>query len=160
MEDSVSEEAQEERRKKLQLSTQQLLKEATEKGGGWESHWAPEPVELTFKKVKSPLSNKYSDKSTQREPPHRGIQRRRPSCELPLQVDDGCPLWMWRGSVEVDAPQEELLHRLLREHELWERGLHQAAVIRSVSKDAEVYHCLLRRRALEPRPPQEHLLLR
>lgn len=41
----------EERRSKLQLSTQHLLKEAREKSRGWESHAAPELVELSFKKV-------------------------------------------------------------------------------------------------------------
>lgn len=41
----------EERRRKLQLSTQHLLKEAREKSRGWESHSAPEHVELAYKKV-------------------------------------------------------------------------------------------------------------
>lgn len=73
-------------------------------------------------------------------------------------MDDGCPLWMWRGSVEVDAPQTELLQRLLREQELWERNLHKAAVIQTLSKDTEVYHYLLQGPGCWP--PQEHLLLR
>ncbi|KAM8742105.1 rho GTPase-activating protein 7 isoform 2-T2 [Acanthopagrus schlegelii] len=119
------EEEMEEKRSKLQLSTQHLLKEAREKSRGWESHPAPELVELSFKKM-----------------------------------DDGCPLWMWRGSVEVEAPQKELLHRLLREQELWEGGLRQATVIQTLSKDAEVYRCLLQGHGLGSRPPQEHLLLR
>ncbi|GAA6225073.1 rho GTPase-activating protein 7-like [Lates japonicus] len=124
---SGGEEEQEERRNKLQQSTQLLLKEAREKSRGWESHPAPEHVELAFKKM-----------------------------------DDGCPLWMWRGSVEVDAPQKELLHRLLREHQLWEGSLRQAAVVQTLSKDTEVYHYLLQSQGhgLDSRPPQEHLLLR
>lgn len=36
----------------LQLRTKQLLKEAREKSGGWESRPAPEHVELDVKKVK------------------------------------------------------------------------------------------------------------
>ncbi|KAI3373895.1 hypothetical protein L3Q82_022464, partial [Scortum barcoo] len=119
---SGSEEDQEERRSKLQLSTQHLLKEAREKSRGWESHQAPEHVDLAFKKM-----------------------------------DDGCPLWIWRGSVEVDAPQKELLHRLLREQELWEGSLRQAAVVQTLSKDAEVYRYLLQGHGLDSRPPQEHL---
>ncbi|XP_070772995.1 rho GTPase-activating protein 7 [Enoplosus armatus] len=124
---SGGEEEQEERRSKLQLSTRHLLKEAREKSRSWESHPAPEHVDLAFKKM-----------------------------------DDGCPLWMWRGSVEVDAPQKELLHRLLREQELWERSLRQAAVIQTLSKDAEVYRYLLQGqgRGLGSRPPREHLLFR
>ncbi|KAM9846857.1 rho GTPase-activating protein 7 [Aulostomus maculatus] len=119
------EEQQEERRSKLQLSTQQLLREAQEKSRGWESHPAPEQVELASKKM-----------------------------------DDCCPLWTWRGSVEVDAPQTELLHRLLREQELWEGRLHQAAVIQTLSQDTEVYCYLLRGHGLGSWPSQEHLLLR
>lgn len=48
---SGGEEDLEERRRKLQLSTQQLLKEAREKSRGWESHPAPDHVELAYKKV-------------------------------------------------------------------------------------------------------------
>ncbi|XP_029375179.1 rho GTPase-activating protein 7 isoform X2 [Echeneis naucrates] len=78
------------------------------------------------------------------------------------KMDDGCPLWMWRASAEVDAPQKELLHRLLREPELWEGSLRRAAVIQTLSKDSEVYQYLLQSRGhgLDSRPPQEHLLLR
>lgn len=77
-------------------------------------------------------------------------------------MDDGCPLWMWRGSVEVEAPHKELLHRLLREQELWEARLCQASVIQTLSKDSDVYRCLLQGQAhgLGSWPPQEHLLLR
>uniref|UniRef100_A0A3B4YQE4 Si:dkeyp-23e4.3 n=1 Tax=Seriola lalandi dorsalis TaxID=1841481 RepID=A0A3B4YQE4_SERLL len=85
--------------------TQHLLKEAREKSRGWESHPAPEHVELAFKKM-----------------------------------DDGCPLWMWRGSTEVDAPHKELLHRLLREQELWEGSLRQTAIIQTLSKDTENFN--------------------
>ena len=77
-------------------------------------------------------------------------------------MNDDCPLWMWRGSVEVDAPQQELLHRLLREQQLWDRNLHQAAVIQTLSKDTEVYRCLLQGlvHSLGSQPLQEYLLLR
>uniref|UniRef100_A0A3Q2PPF3 Si:dkeyp-23e4.3 n=1 Tax=Fundulus heteroclitus TaxID=8078 RepID=A0A3Q2PPF3_FUNHE len=78
------------------------------------------------------------------------------------KMTDGCPLWMWRGAVEVDAPQQDLLHRLLREQQLWEGNLHRAAVIRTLSKDTEVYRYTLQGRGhdLGSQPPQEHLLLR
>lgn len=79
-------------------------------------------------------------------------------------MDDGCPLWMWRGMVEVEATETELLHRLLRQPELWERNLHQASVVQTLAKDAEVFRCLLQDQGqglgLGCRPPQEHLLLR
>lgn len=77
-------------------------------------------------------------------------------------MDDGCPLWMWRGSVEVEAPQSELLHRLLREQELWEGGLRRPVVIQTLSEDAEVYRYVIQEQGhgLGSRPPREHLLLR
>ncbi|KAM3869075.1 rho GTPase-activating protein 7 [Diretmus argenteus] len=78
------------------------------------------------------------------------------------KVDDGLLLWWWRGSVEVDAPQTELLHRLLREQGRWERSLRQAGVIQTLWKEAEVYRYLLQDQGhrLGSCPPQEHLLLR
>nr|XP_040037896.1 rho GTPase-activating protein 7 isoform X2 [Gasterosteus aculeatus aculeatus] len=111
----------------LQLRTKQLLKEAREKSGGWESRPASEHVELDVKKL-----------------------------------DDGCLLRMWRGSVEVEAPEAALLHRLLRERELWDGRLRRAAVVQTLSDHAEVYRCLLEGRghALGSRLPREHLLLR
>lgn len=69
---------------------------------------------------------------------------------------------MWRGSVEVEAPEAALLHRLLRERELWDGRLRRAAVVQTLSDHAEVYRCLLEGRghALGSRLPREHLLLR
>lgn len=80
----------------------------------------------------------------------------------PSQVEDGCPLWMWRGWVEVEATEAELLHRLLRQPELWERNLKRASVVQTLSQDADVFHCLLQDQGqgLGFRPPQERLLLR
>ncbi|CDQ71065.1 unnamed protein product [Oncorhynchus mykiss] len=74
------------------------------------------------------------------------------------KVDDGWPLRLWKGSVEVDAPQKEALQRVLREHGHWEKTLKQSAVVQTLTKDTEVYRYLLQ--GLGSRPPQEHLLLR
>ncbi|XP_067088268.1 stAR-related lipid transfer protein 8-like, partial [Osmerus mordax] len=78
------------------------------------------------------------------------------------KVGDGCPLRLWRGSVEVDAPHGDLHRRLLREHRLWEGNLQKAAVLQTLAKDTEVYRYLLQSRdhGLGHRPPQEYLLLR
>lgn len=69
---------------------------------------------------------------------------------------------MWRGSVEVEATETELLHRLLRQPELWESKLQQACVVQNLAPEAEVFRCVLQdqAQALGSRPPQEHLLLR
>uniref|UniRef100_A0A8C8MAF3 Uncharacterized protein n=1 Tax=Oncorhynchus tshawytscha TaxID=74940 RepID=A0A8C8MAF3_ONCTS len=74
------------------------------------------------------------------------------------KVDDGWPLRLWKGSIEVDAPQKEALQRVLREQGLWEKTLKQSAVVQNLTKDTEIYRYLLQ--GLGPRPPQEHLLLR
>uniref|UniRef100_A0A8C7HZI2 Si:dkeyp-23e4.3 n=1 Tax=Oncorhynchus kisutch TaxID=8019 RepID=A0A8C7HZI2_ONCKI len=74
------------------------------------------------------------------------------------KVDDGWPLRLWKGSVEVDAPQKEALQRVLREQGLWEKTLKQSAVVQTLTKDTEIYRYLLQ--GLGPRPPLEHLLLR
>ncbi|XP_071025552.1 rho GTPase-activating protein 7-like isoform X1 [Oncorhynchus clarkii lewisi] len=74
------------------------------------------------------------------------------------KVDDGWPLRLWKGSVEVDASQKEALQRVLREHGHWEKTLKQSAVVQTLTKDTEVYRYLLQ--GLGSRPPQEHLLLR
>lgn len=77
-------------------------------------------------------------------------------------MDDGCPLWVWRGCVEVEAPPTELLQRLLREQHLWDHTLCQAVVVRPLSQHAELYHSLHQDPCYGPgaRPPQEQLLLR
>lgn len=134
----------EDRRNRLQLSTQQLLKEAREED--WEDHPGPEPVELAFKKV--------SGDTRGSDPVCSAGQTDESVCR---QVD-GCPLGTWRGSVDVDAPQQELLLRLLREQHLWEEHLQHAAVLHALSEDTEVYRCVLQGRG--PQPPQDHLLLR
>ena len=88
-----------------------------------------------------------------------GIESKRRLCP---QLDDGCPLWMWRGSVDVEAAPPELLQRLLREQELWVGGLRQPAVVQTLSQDAEVYRYVVRERGhgLGSRPPRDHLVLR
>ncbi|XP_061659185.1 rho GTPase-activating protein 7 isoform X2 [Syngnathoides biaculeatus] len=75
---------------------------------------------------------------------------------------DGCPLWTWRGSVEVDAAQEVLLRRLLEERHLWDENLRQAAVLQTLPEGAHVYRYLLQGpdAGLASCLPREHLLLR
>lgn len=86
-----------------------------------------------------------------------------PHVELAFKkVDDGCPLWVWRGCVEVEAPPTELLQRLLREQHLWDRSLCQATVVQPLSQHAELYRSLHQDPCHGPgaRTPQEQLLLR
>lgn len=128
--------------------------EAREKNRGWEGHPAPENVDLAFKKVQR--HQRTEGRASKKVWSNKSLNL--------LQVDDGCPLWMWRGSVEVEATETQLLHRLVRQPQLWERNLHRASVVQTLSGDAEVFRCLLQGQGQGlgpgPRPPQEHLLLR
>lgn len=67
---------------------------------------------------------------------------------------------LWRGSVEVDCPQQEALQRVLREPEAWagEETLQEARVLQTLDKDKEVYAYTLQGAA--SRPPLQHVLLR
>ncbi|XP_051533682.1 rho GTPase-activating protein 7-like isoform X1 [Myxocyprinus asiaticus] len=74
------------------------------------------------------------------------------------KVEDGYPLRLWKGTTEVDAPLQEVFHRVLREHGQWQRDLLYSEVVETLDKDAEVYHYILQ--AAGARPPLQHVLLR
>ena len=73
-------------------------------------------------------------------------------------MEDGYPLLLWRGAVEVEAPQQEVLQRILREHGQWQSDLLHSEVVETLDKDAEVYQYTLQ--AAGARPPLQHVLLR
>ncbi|KAK3554855.1 hypothetical protein QTP86_000961 [Hemibagrus guttatus] len=73
------------------------------------------------------------------------------------KVEDGYPLALWRGTVEVDAPQKDVFHRVLREHAQWQSEL-QHNEVETLDKDSEIYQYTLQ--AAGTRPPLQHLLLR
>ncbi|XP_067232424.1 rho GTPase-activating protein 7 isoform X1 [Chanodichthys erythropterus] len=74
------------------------------------------------------------------------------------KVEDGYPLRLWRGTTEVDAPQQEVFHHVLREQSQWQRDLLHSEVVETLDKDADVYHYILQ--AAGARPPLQHVLLR
>ncbi|KAL1252628.1 hypothetical protein QQF64_017321 [Cirrhinus molitorella] len=74
------------------------------------------------------------------------------------KVEDGYPLRLWRGMTEIDASQQEVFHRVLREQSQWQRDLLHSEVVETLDKDAEVYHYILQ--AAGARPPLQHVLLR
>ncbi|XP_058271024.1 rho GTPase-activating protein 7 isoform X2 [Hemibagrus wyckioides] len=109
-------------RARLDISVQQLLREAREKGKSWVTCSTLDHVDVAFKKV-----------------------------------EDGYPLALWRGTVEVDAPQKDVFHRVLREHDQWQSELLHSEV-ETLDKDSEIYQYTLQ--AAGTRPPLQHLLLR
>ncbi|XP_039533302.1 rho GTPase-activating protein 7 [Pimephales promelas] len=74
------------------------------------------------------------------------------------KVEDGYPLRLWRGTTELDAPQQEVFHHVLREQSQWQRDLLHSEVVETLDKDADVYHYILQ--AAGARPPLQHVLLR
>ncbi|KAJ8266850.1 hypothetical protein GJAV_G00135390 [Gymnothorax javanicus] len=74
------------------------------------------------------------------------------------QEEAGPALRSWKAVVEVEAPVEEVLFRLLREQPVWEEQLLHYGVIQSLEPDAEVYCYTLQ--GVGSRPPQEYVLLR
>ncbi|KAK2826956.1 hypothetical protein Q7C36_017882 [Tachysurus vachellii] len=109
-------------RARLDLSTQQLLREAREKSKSWVACTTSDHVDVAFKKV-----------------------------------EDGYRLPLWRGTVEVDAPQKDVFHRVLREHGQWQSEL-QHSEVETLDKESEIYQYTLQ--AAGTRPPQQYLLLR
>ncbi|XP_028840220.1 rho GTPase-activating protein 7 isoform X1 [Denticeps clupeoides] len=74
------------------------------------------------------------------------------------KVEDNQALRLWRGAVEVDAPQQELLQRVLREPDLWQADLQGSRVLETLDQHADIYQYTLQRAG--SRPPLEHVLLR
>ncbi|KAF4077609.1 hypothetical protein AMELA_G00210020 [Ameiurus melas] len=73
------------------------------------------------------------------------------------KVEDGYLLPLWRGTVEVDAPQKDVFQRVLREHGQWQSDL-QHSDVDTLDRDSEIYRYTLQ--AVGTRPPLQHLLLR
>ncbi|XP_076835895.1 rho GTPase-activating protein 7 isoform X2 [Brachyhypopomus gauderio] len=74
------------------------------------------------------------------------------------KVEDGYPLPLWRGVVETDASQHEVLQRVLREPGQWQGDLEHSEVVESLDEQAEV--CEYTLHAAGSRPPLQHVLLR
>ncbi|XP_063059734.1 rho GTPase-activating protein 7 isoform X2 [Engraulis encrasicolus] len=94
------------------------------------------------------------------------------------KMEDGQALRLWRGSVEVECPGQEVLQRLLREPGAWgcwgsssssssttsrgqQRGLEllgPATVLETLDKDAHI--CSYTLQGAGSRPPLQHVLLR
>ncbi|XP_018584149.1 rho GTPase-activating protein 7 isoform X1 [Scleropages formosus] len=74
------------------------------------------------------------------------------------KVEDQYPLRLWKATVEVEAPQDEVLHRVRMERRLWDRDLLRERVLEVLDAESEVYQYTLQ--ALGSRLPEEHLLLR
>ncbi|BET00952.1 START [Nesidiocoris tenuis] len=74
------------------------------------------------------------------------------------KVGDGHPLRLWRVSADVEAPPTELLHRVLRERQLWDTCLVKWRVVSRLDTNAEVFQYLTA--SLPPIPSKDFCVLR
>ncbi|XP_077301215.1 rhoGTPase activating protein isoform X3 [Arctopsyche grandis] len=55
------------------------------------------------------------------------------------KVGDGHPLRLWRVTTEVEAPPREVLHRILRERQIWDDSLLKCRIVQRLDAQAEVF---------------------
>ncbi|XP_076751063.1 rhoGTPase activating protein isoform X2 [Xylocopa sonorina] len=74
------------------------------------------------------------------------------------KVGDGHPLRLWRVSTEVEAPPNELLHRVLRERQIWDPQLLMYKVVTKLDTNVEVVQYATGN--MSPLPARDYCLLR
>ncbi|XP_024082130.1 stAR-related lipid transfer protein 13 isoform X1 [Cimex lectularius] len=74
------------------------------------------------------------------------------------KVGDGHPLRLWRVSTDVEAPPTELLHRVLRERQLWDSTLIKWRVVTRLEPNAEIFQYLTS--SIPPIPSKDYCVLR
>lgn len=74
------------------------------------------------------------------------------------KVGDGHPLRLWKVSTEVEAPPTELLHRVLRERQLWDTSLLKWRVVAKLEPHAEVFQFVTA--SMSPVPAKDYCVLR
>lgn len=135
-------------RARLDVSVQQLVREARAKTKSWVICSTSDHVDVAFKKVSVDENPK---------PGHKQANKKNLMRTHSLQVEDGYPLPLWRGTVEVEAPQKDVFQHVLREQGQWQTDL-QHSEVETLDKDSEIYQYTLQ--AVGTRPPLQHLLLR
>lgn len=74
------------------------------------------------------------------------------------KVGDGHPLRLWRVSTEVEAPPNELLHRVLRERQIWDPQLLKSRLVTKLDTNAEVFQYATGN--MMPLPARDYCVLR
>uniref|UniRef100_A0AAR2J440 Rho GTPase-activating protein 7 n=1 Tax=Pygocentrus nattereri TaxID=42514 RepID=A0AAR2J440_PYGNA len=84
------------------------------------------------------------------------------SCGTPelacRKVNDGRTLRQWKVCVEVAAPPEDVLQRILREQGRWDEDLLESRVVETLDSSSEVYQYV--RNNMAPHPPTDYVVLR
>uniref|UniRef100_A0A8C7H8Z8 StAR related lipid transfer domain containing 13a n=1 Tax=Oncorhynchus kisutch TaxID=8019 RepID=A0A8C7H8Z8_ONCKI len=74
------------------------------------------------------------------------------------KVADGNPLRRWRVSVEVCAPPNDVLERLLRQRPLWQTDVLEEKVLESLDRQTDIYQYSLQ--SMAPHPNTDYVVLR
>ncbi|XP_015585731.1 uncharacterized protein LOC107263255 isoform X2 [Cephus cinctus] len=74
------------------------------------------------------------------------------------KVGDGHPLRLWRVSTEVEAPPNELLHRVLRERHVWDPQLLKYRLVTKLDSNVEVFQYATGN--MSPLPARDYCVLR
>ncbi|MGH0184709.1 UNVERIFIED_CONTAM: hypothetical protein FKN15_016109, partial [Acipenser sinensis] len=74
------------------------------------------------------------------------------------QVDDAHPLRLWKASAEIEASQGEVLNRILREQNIWDKNFQQSKVIEALDKHTEIYHYTTQ--SAVSQPPRDYVVQR
>ncbi|XP_046489854.1 rho GTPase-activating protein 7 isoform X2 [Neodiprion pinetum] len=74
------------------------------------------------------------------------------------KVGDGHPLRLWRASTEVEAPPNELLHRVLRERHIWDPQLLKYRLVNKLDANVEVFQYATGN--MSPLPARDYCVLR
>ncbi|KMQ98393.1 hypothetical protein RF55_1247 [Lasius niger] len=74
------------------------------------------------------------------------------------KVGDGHPLRLWRVSTEVEAPPNELLHRVLRERHIWDPQLLKYRLVNKLDTNVEVFQYATGN--MSPLPARDYCILR
>ncbi|XP_036141122.1 rho GTPase-activating protein 7 isoform X2 [Monomorium pharaonis] len=74
------------------------------------------------------------------------------------KVGDGHPLRLWRVSTEVEAPPNELLHRVLRERHIWDPQLLKYRLVTKLDTNVEVFQYATGN--MSPLPARDYCVVR
>ena len=66
------------------------------------------------------------------------------------KVGDGHPLRLWKYCVNVEAPPEEVLNRVLRERHMWDDDILKWRVVEKLDGQTEVFQHVLNSMAPHP----------
>ncbi|KAL4230817.1 Dynein light chain Tctex-type [Mactra antiquata] len=74
------------------------------------------------------------------------------------KVGDGHPLRLWKCTVDVEAPPNEVLNRVLNDRQKWDEDLLQWNTVEKLDKQTEVFQYV--RNSMAPHPTRDYCVLR